>query len=82
MSTTSYPSDLTEAQWKLLEPLLPPPKPGGRKRTQSLRDVLNAIFYLTSTGCAWRSLPHDFPKYNTVFGYFKSWKKTSNSRSV
>lgn len=76
MFTTAYPSDLTEAQWKLLEPWLPPPKPGGRKRSQSLREVLNAIFYLTSTGCSWRSLPHDFPNWNTVFGYFNSWKTT------
>ena len=75
MSLTSYPSDLSEAPWQLLEPLLPPPKPGGRKRSQSLREVLNAIFYLTSTGCSWRSLPHDFPNYNTVFGYFNGWKQ-------
>jgi putative transposase len=76
MSTTSYPSDLSEAQWQRLEPLLPPPKPGGRERSQSLREVLNAIIYLTSTGCPWRSLPHDFPNYNTVFGYFNNWKRT------
>jgi putative transposase len=60
MLTTSYPSDLTEAQWKLIEPLLPQARPGGRPRCQSLREVLNAILYLTSTGCSWRSLPHDF----------------------
>jgi putative transposase len=75
MSTTSYPSDLSEAQWKFIEPCLPPPKPGGRPRCQSLREVLNAILYLTSSGCSWRSLPHDFPNYNTVFGYFNRWKK-------
>jgi transposase len=75
MSTTSYPSDLTEAQWKLIDPLLPLPKPGGRPRSQSLREVLNAILYLTSNGCSWRSLPHDFPNYNTVFGYFNRWKQ-------
>jgi transposase len=75
MSTTAYPSDLTEAQWKFIDPLLPPPKPGGRPRSQSLRQVLNAILYLTSTGCSWRSLPHDFPNYNTVFGYFNRWKQ-------
>lgn len=75
MSTTAYPSDLTEVQWKLLDPLLPLPKPGGRKRSRSLWEVLNAIFYVTSTGGSWRSLPHDFPNWNTVFGYFNSWKK-------
>ena len=75
MSTTSYPSDLSEAQWKFIEPCLPPPKPGGRPRCQSLREVLNAILYLTSSGCSWRSLPHDFPNYNTVFGYFNRWKQ-------
>jgi putative transposase len=47
----------------------------GRPRCQSLREVLNAILYLTSTGCSWRSLPHDFPNYNTVFGYFNRWKQ-------
>lgn len=82
MSTTSYPSDLTEAQWKLIEPWLPPPKPGGRQRSQSLREVLNAVFYLTSTGGTWRSLPHDFPNWKTVFGYFKSWKKTGIGEQV
>ncbi len=75
MSTTSYPRDFSYAQWKFLEPLLPLPKLGGRPRFQSLREVLNAILYLTSTGCSWRSFPHDFPNCNTVFGYFNGWKQ-------
>ena len=71
----SYPSDLTEAPWQLLAPLLPPPKAGGRPRSQELRPVVNAILYVTATGVPWRFLPHDFPNYNTVFGYFTRWKK-------
>ncbi len=54
---------------------LPLPKPSGRPRFQSLREVLSAILYLTSTGCSWRSFPPDFPNYNTVFGYFNGWKQ-------
>ena len=61
-----YPSDLSDAQWALLEPLLPPPVSAGAPRTTPLREVLNAIFYLLSTGCAWSAVPHDFPPEGTV----------------
>lgn len=70
MARMSYPSDLAEAQWKLIEDLIPPAKPGGRPREVSMREVLNAIMYVLRSGCAWRLLPHDFPKWNIVYYYF------------
>jgi putative transposase len=74
MSRKPYPSDLTDAQWHLLQPLLPPAKPGGRPRKTDLREVLNALFYLNREGCTWRALPHDFPAWRTVYEYFAAWK--------
>lgn len=71
-----YPSDLSDAQWAILEPLLPPRVPAGSPRTTSLREVLNAIFYLLSTGCAWSALPHDFPPEGTVRDYFHQWRRS------
>ncbi len=64
-----YPSDLTDAQWDDLSPLLPPPCHTGRKRTIDRRAILNALFYLDKTGCQWRALPHDFPHWHTVESY-------------
>jgi len=72
--TTSYPTDMTDAQWAMLESLLPPPKTGGRPRSVPLRDIVNAIFYIVVAGCAWRMLPHDFPKWKTVYHYFRVWR--------
>jgi putative transposase len=71
---SSYPTDLTDAQWKVIQPLLPPQKPRGRKRTVNLREVLNAILYVLHTGCQWDYLPHDFLPHDTVYGYFRQWK--------
>lgn len=68
-----YPSDLTDSEWTLVRPLIPPAKPGGRKRTVDLREVLNAIFYLLSTGCQWRALPKEFPPKTTVHEYLALW---------
>ena len=70
MARMPYPSDLAEAQWKLIEDLIPPAKPGGRPREVVMREVLNAIMYVLRSGCAWRLLPHDFPKWNIVYHYF------------
>jgi len=70
----AYPTDLTQKQWSLIKTLLPPPRLEGRRRTISQRKILNAIFYLLRTGCAWAMLPKDFPKYKTVFYYFTKWK--------
>ncbi len=70
-----YPSDLSNTEWEILEPLLPPEKPGGRHRGYALREIINAIGYLIRGGGAWRSLPHDLPHWQTVYHYFRSWKR-------
>ena len=69
-----YPSDLGDTEWQIIRPLLPASKPGGRPRETDLRSVVNAIFYVLRSGCAWRMLPHDFPPYSTVYMYFKQWR--------
>jgi putative transposase len=71
----AYPSDLTDAQWELLEIVIPLAKPGGRPRAVDLREVLNAMLYLNRTGCQWDMLPHDFPAKSTVYEYFAAWRK-------
>jgi len=74
MSRSPYSSDVTDEQWAIIEPLLPSAKPGGRPRTVNLREVVNAIFYLSRTGCAWRLIPHDFPPWGTVHYYYRQWR--------
>ena len=69
-----YPTDLTDAQWHRLEPLLPPARPGGRPRTVDLREIVNAILYVVREGVHWRALPHDFPPWPTVYFYFWTWR--------
>src|ERR1700741_1794287 len=73
MRSHTYPSDVTDEQWALIEPLIPV-YPGGRPRTTDVRDVLDAIFYLLRTGCQWRYLPKDFPPKSTVWRYFDEWR--------
>jgi len=73
MRTQSYPSDVTDAQWVLIEPHLPV-YPGGRPRKTPLRDVVDAVFYVLRTGCQWRYLPKDFPPKSTVWRYFDEWR--------
>ena len=70
----AYPSDVTEAQWKILEPLVPKAKPGGRPAKYPRREILNALFYVARTGGAWRHLPHDLPPWILVYIYFRVWK--------
>jgi len=72
--TLRYPSDLTAEEWTHIEPLIPPAKPGGRKRAVNIREVLNGLMYVLSTGCQWRSIPKDLPPKSTVFHYFDLWK--------
>lgn len=75
MTRKAYKSDLTDKEWQIIKPLIPPPKPGGHPRTVNMRQVVNAIFYLLRTGCSWEMLPHDFPPYSTVYYYFRRWQK-------
>jgi putative transposase len=74
MRTHHYPSDLTGAQWSLIEPHIPAAPPGGRPRTTDMRDVVDAIFYILRTGCQWRYLPSDLPPKSTVWRYFDDWR--------
>ena len=74
MESRRYPTDLSDAEWSLLEPHLPAPKRRGRPRVHSPRAVLNAVFYVSKTGCQWRMLPHEFPPWKTVFHYFRRWR--------
>jgi putative transposase len=69
-----YTTDLTDAQWALLEPLLPPVLKWGRPREHCYREILNAIFYKVRNGCAWENLPHDLPPWPTVYDYFRQWR--------
>jgi transposase len=68
-----YPNDVTDEEWALIEPLIPPAKRGGRRRGIDVREVLNAIFYVLSTGCQWKALPKDLPPKSTAHAYFMLW---------
>ena len=82
MNPVSYPSDLTDAQWKLIVRKIPPAKRGGRPRTADMRQVINAILYLVRTGCAWRMLPHDFPPWGTAHYYYWKWRRCGVWRKI
>jgi transposase len=75
MDTKRYPTDTTEAQWAIINSLIPPQKGPGRPRTVALRRVVDGIFYISRSGCQWRMLPHEFPPWETVYYYFNKWKK-------
>ena len=70
----TYPTDLSDAEWECIEPHLPTPKADGRPRIHPLREILDAIFYIVRSGCAWRLLPHEFPPWKTVHHYFRTWR--------
>ena len=72
-SDLRYPSDLTDEEWGLIGPLIPPAKRGGNKRRVNLREVVNALLYVLSTGCQWRAIPKDLPPRSTVYDYFDLW---------
>jgi putative transposase len=75
MAPHVYATDLTDAEWVLLQPLPPPDAPTGRPRVHALRTIVNAIFYVLRTGCAWRFLPQEWPVWPTVCGYFRRWRR-------
>ena len=75
MNPEPYPSDLSDAEWAMVEPFIPAAKSGGRPSHIARRAILNAIFYLVKSGCHWRMLPKDFPHWKTVYHYFTAWRK-------
>ena len=70
-----YPSDMTDTEWAIIAPLIPPQRPGGRHRETDMREVMNAVRYVLRTGCQWRQLPKDFPPRSTVYNYFWEWTR-------
>ncbi len=77
-----YPTDLTDSQWNHIKDFFPPPKPTGRPREVDFRDVVNALLYLVFTGCQWRFLPTAYPKWQTVYYYFRRWQRTGTWRRI
>ena len=78
----AYPTDLSDEEWKYIEPHMPTPKGHGRPRIHSLREILNATFYVLRSGCQWRMLPHDFPRWPTVYHYFRKWRIDGTWESI
>jgi transposase len=74
MPRRRYPTDLTDAQWAILEPHVPPPKPGGRPPKHPRRELVDAMLYILRSGGAWRLLPHEFPPWQTGYHYFRQWR--------
>jgi len=74
---TAIPSDLTDGEWAYVEPLIPPAKSGGNKRRIDVREVMNGIMYVLSTGCQWRAIPKDLPARSTLFDYLDLWSWTA-----
>jgi transposase len=69
-----YPTDLSDKEWEVLEPLVPAVKSGGHPAVHSRREIMNAILYVLRTGCQWRNLPHDFPAWGTTYTYYRRWR--------
>jgi transposase len=82
MPRQPYPTDLTDAQWRVLAPLLPAAKPGGRPRSADLREIVNAILYVARNGTTWRALPHDYPPWRTAYHYFRAWRRDGTWETV
>ncbi|WP_428411961.1 IS5 family transposase [Pararhizobium sp.] len=82
MKRTAYPTDLTDYQWHLINALIPPPKNGGRPRQNDMREIVNGIMYILRSGAAWRLLPHDFPPWQSCYGYFRSFCNDGTWRQI
>jgi len=78
----AYETDLSDEQWRLIAPLIPPAKTGGRRRTTDVRRVFDACLYITKTGCQWRQVPKDFPPKGTIYEYFKKWRDDGTIRRI
>lgn len=74
-SRRAYPTDLTDAQWAAIAPMIPDARPGGRPRKADKREIIDAILYFLRAGCAWRLPPHDFPPWQTVYYYLRRWER-------
>jgi transposase len=77
-----YPSDVTEEEWAVLAPLIPPARRGGRKRSVNIREVFNGVLYLLSTGCQWRAIPKELPPRSTLFHYLAGWEADGTLRRI
>jgi putative transposase len=77
-----YPTDLSDNEWTILEPLVPAVKTGGRPARWERREIAHAIFFVTRSGCTWRQLPHDFPPWQTVSYYFRTWRREGTLETV
>jgi putative transposase len=75
MTRKAYPTDLSDAEWLIIEPYVPRPKAGGRPAEHERREILNGIAYVLRSGCAWRLMPHDLPPWPTVYDYFRQWRE-------
>ncbi len=82
MERKLYPTDLTDREWNLIERLVPPIKPGGHPGIWPRREIVNGIFYILRSGCAWRLLPHDLPPWKTVYHYFRLWSKDGTIQAI
>jgi putative transposase len=82
MPRRRYPTDLTDAQWAVLAPLVPAPKPGGRPARHARREIVDAILYVLRSGEAWRLLPHDLPPWQTVYHYFRCWRQDGTWEAI
>jgi putative transposase len=78
----SYPSDLTDEQWEVIEVVIPAARPGGRPREVPMREVVNAMLYINRSGCQWDMLPHDFPPKSTVYEYFAAWREAGTTQRI
>jgi putative transposase len=78
----AYATDVSDEEWQLLAPLLPPEKPGGRPRKYPMREVINGIQYILRGGCAWRLMPHDLPHWQTAYQTFRAWRQDGTWRRI
>ncbi len=78
----SYPSDLTDEEWKIIAPFVPRVKPGGRRAEHARREIVNAIFYVLRSGCQWPMMPHDLPPWKTIYTYFRKWRVDGTWRRI
>ena len=82
MVRPSYPTDLTDDEWRVLEPLIPPAKPGGRPRSVDVREIINAMRYMLRSGGSWRLMPHDLPPWETVYAYCRRWQEDGTWEAI